>query len=199
MSLTETAVTRFWRTMSERYGARWLDTYTDQPTTAWRDCIKHYSPQAIAGAIALLDAKEHTRQHPPTEPEFRALLKQAARHASQNSDNPNELRRGYWRSTIINAVARELGYTMETLEPVVIANKHSLGRAMRDLLDEVDELEVRTGQRTKGQEDLVREGAHRVAIAYNALRAAQKQPEQQVLAPPPQPASSAPAASEWDQ
>jgi hypothetical protein len=54
----------------------------------------------------------------------------------------------------------------------VIANKTSLGRAMRDLLDEVDELELSTGQRTHGQETHVLESCRRIAVAFNALKAA---------------------------
>lgn len=159
--------------MAQRYGARWFDTYTDSPTQAWRDCLDLYTPRDIAKAIDMLDLKEHTRQHPPTEPEFRALLKVAARGNVKAPDDPNEVRRGYWRSTIIHAVADSLGYRHDAVafEAVVIANKSSLGRAMKDLLDEVDDSEMRTGQRTKGMHDLVAESAQRIAVAYNALRA----------------------------
>ena len=173
MSNTEKLVTRFWRTMAERYGSRWFDTYTETPTLAWRECLDAYSPKEIAKAIEALDLKDSTRQHPPSEPEFRALLKQAARNHSKRSDDPAEWRRGYWRSCIVHAVAHELGYTVQTFEPVLIANRASLGRACADLLDEIDNLEAATGQRTKGQEDACTDGVRAIVVAYNALKAAQ--------------------------
>lgn len=169
---TEKVVERFWSTMAQRYGARWFDTYSDKPTQAWRDCVDAYTPREMAKAIDMLDLKEHTRQHPPTEPEFRALLKAAARGSANKVEDAGEMRRGYWRSCIIEQVSRNLGYDSATLEPVVVANKSSLGRAMKDLLDEVDESEQRTGQRTPGHSQMVFDGAQRIAVAFNQLRAA---------------------------
>jgi len=172
MSLTEKTYTRFWATMGERYGKRWLENYGETPTHAWRECLRAFTPKDIATAIELLSTRENTKQHPPTEPEFKALLQHAARSNAKPLEDPNEYRRGYWRSTIIHAVAQELGYTGETLEPVVIENKHSLGRAMRDLLNEVDELEIATGQRTHGMESLVQERSCEIALAFRELKAA---------------------------
>lgn len=172
MSNTAKVLARFWQTMLERYGKRWAETYGPEPTEAWRAALRAYSPKDIARAIDALELKEHTRQHPPTEPEFRALLKHAARQNVKLPDDPNELRRGYWRSTIIEQVARGLGYTGGTFEAVMIENKHSLGRAMADLLNEVDELEVATGQRTPGMEAHAFDGAARIVTAFKQLQAA---------------------------
>jgi hypothetical protein len=174
MSNTAKVVARFWQTMLERYGKRWAETYGDEPTEAWRACLRAYSPKDIGRAIDALELKEHTRQHPPTEPEFRALLKHAARSNVKAPDDPNELRRGYWRSSIITLVSRGLGYTADTFEAVLIENKTSLGRAMRDLLDEVDELETTTGQRTAGMESLVLERSGEIVTAFKQLKAAQQ-------------------------
>lgn len=172
MSLTETAVQRFWKTMAERYGSRWFESYGDKPTTAWRDCIDPFSPKDIGMAIECLSQKDSTRQYPPTEPEFRALLQNAARGNAKPAEDPAEFRRGYWRSTIIHAVATQLGYSFETFEPVLIANKFTLGRAMRELLDEVDALEIATGQRTPGQEQMVDRRCHEIVAAFTQLRKA---------------------------
>lgn len=172
MSLTEKTVTRFWATMVERYGARWVTTYGEKPTQAWRDCLQPFTPRDIGHALEALSLKEHTRQHPPTEPEFRALLKAGARAGAKPTEDPAELRRGYWRSTIVHAVARAMGYTVDAFEPVLVANKHSLGRAMRDLLDEVDELEATTGQRTAGQESMCATRCREIVTAYRTLKAA---------------------------
>lgn len=172
MSLTEKAVTRFWATMVERYGSRWVSTYGDKPTQAWRDCLQPFTPKDIGHAIESLSLKDHTRQHPPTEPEFRALLKSCARAGAKPAEDPAELRRGYWRSTIVHAVARAMGYTVDAFERVLVANKHSLGRAMKDLLDEVDELEATTGQRTAGQEAMVARRCTEIITAFRQLKAA---------------------------
>lgn len=172
MSITEKAVTRFWQSMGERYGNRWFEAYGVKPTQAWRDCLQPFSPKDIHGAIEALALKDHTRQHPPTEPEFRMLLSQAVRRGATPSENPNDLRRGYWRSRIVTAIARGMGFSVDDFEPVLVANKHSLGRAMKDLLDEVDELETATGQRTRGQESMVDAKCADIVTAFRALKAA---------------------------
>lgn len=171
MSNTAKTVTRFWATMCERYGTRWTTTYGAEPTHAWQECLRAFSPKDIARAIDALDLKEQTRAHPPTEPEFRALLKIASRGNAHHVDDPNALRRGYWRSTIVTYVARGLGYHVDTLEPVLIENK-SLGRAMLDLLNDLDELEVATGQRTPGQETMCAERCTDIVNAFKLLKAA---------------------------
>jgi hypothetical protein len=170
MSITEKAVDRFWQSMGQRYGSRWFDTYTDKPTQAWRECLKAFSPKDIGRAMQALELKESTRQHPPTEPEFRALLKHAARQNVKAPDDPNELRRGYWRSSIVTLVARGLGYDFTGLEFVLLQNQ-SLGRAMRDLLNDADELEVETGQRTTGIETMVEQRCREIVTAFNQLKA----------------------------
>lgn len=172
MSLTEKTYARFWSTMGERYGKRWLENYGDKPTHAWRECLAPFTPKDIARAIDALSTRENTKQHPPTEPEFKALLQHASRAHTRPIEDPSQFRRGYWRSTIINQVAGELGYDTEAFEPVLIENKHSLGRAMKDLLDDVDELEVATGQRTAGMESMVLNRSREIVTAFKQLKAA---------------------------
>ncbi len=122
MSNTEKVYDRFWRTMGQRYGSRWLDTYGSTPTQAWQDTLQSFTPLDIHAAIGLLDGRQQTRDFPPTEPEFRSLLKQAQRRGVKIADDPAELRRGYWRSCIIHQVARGLGYDfVVTFEPVLVA------------------------------------------------------------------------------
>jgi hypothetical protein len=160
--------------MGERYGKRWLDDFGDTPTRAWRDCLRPFSPKDIQRALDLLALNENTKQFPPTEPEFRSLLQRSVRMNSAPSVEPADQRRGFWRSVVIGECQRAMGYAQEYLgfERLVVANKHSLGSAMKNLLDEVDELESNTGQRTKGQHDLVEERAQEIAVAFRALKAA---------------------------
>lgn len=174
MSNTEATYTRFWRTMGERYGKRWFDDFGDTPTLAWRECLRPFTPRDIQRAIELLALNENTKNFPPSEPEFRSLLQRSVRLNGAPQEDAGQLRRGYWRSTIIGQCQRELGYGQRPLdfEQLVAANKHSLGLAMKNLLDELDELEHSTGQRTRGQHDLVEERARDIARAFRQLRAA---------------------------
>lgn len=175
MSNTEKTYGRFWATMSERYGNRWFEAYGEIPTHAWRETLSAFTPRDIQAAIDLLSTREHTRQHPPTEPEFKALLTQATKAGAKAVENPAANRRGYWRSSIVFAVSDALGYRYQGVgdefETVLIANK-SLGAAMRDLLNEVDELEVSTGQRTPGQEAMVERRCREIAAAFRQLKRA---------------------------
>lgn len=176
MSQTEKTVTRFWQTMVERYGTRWATTYGAEPTHAWRECLKPFSPRDIGSAIEALALKDSTRDFPPTEPDFRALLNAAARRALHKSDDPGQVRRGYWRSTIVAHVRDALGYRFagngDVAFEAMLAENKSLGVAMKTLLDDVDELEATVGQRTIGQETMVLERSREIAVAFNALKAA---------------------------
>jgi hypothetical protein len=58
--------------------------------------------------------------------------------------------RGYWRSQVIRGVADALGHTFESLEPLVIAHRKTLGAAMFELLNELDSQEKTQGYRTMG-------------------------------------------------
>jgi hypothetical protein len=58
--------------------------------------------------------------------------------------------RDYWRGAIVHNVAAALGHTAVTFEPVLVAHKDSMGRAMRTLLDELEQQDRRDG-RTIGQ------------------------------------------------
>lgn len=171
MSLTEQTYVRFWRSMGERYGSRWLDSYGDKPTHAWRETLSAFTPKDIAAAMDALANREDTKQFPPTEPAFKALLVAASRGNSKPVDDPAQLRRGYWRSTIVRYVSTGLGYTVADFEPVLIANKADLGASMRDLLDDVENLEAATGQRTQGQETFAAQRCFELVVAFKHLSA----------------------------
>lgn len=162
---------RFWSRMAELFGRKWYEEYGSDIPVSWRELVDKYTPRQLKAGLDIL--RQRTWQYGlPTQPDVAACIEQAVQRAKNLANDPNELRRGFWRSCIVTEVARALGYNAETLEPVVIANKDSLGRAMRDLLDELDDSEQRTGQRTKGHDDAMRVGCQRIAIAYNRLQAA---------------------------
>jgi hypothetical protein len=167
MSATKEMADRFWRTMGERFGKRWLDEYGAQPTTAWKRAIGAYSPEVIGAALDLM----HTRgwQHPPTEPQFAQLLSEAARKSAGSSENH---RRGFWRSLIVAEIGAALGYQRDyrAFELVVIQSRHDLGHAMAALLNECENLEITTGQRTDGQLVHCAEQCRLLAANYAGLR-----------------------------
>ncbi len=154
MSLTNAVRKRFWSAMGERFGKRWLDEYGEIPTLAWREMIDRYTPSDIGGALELMALKGW--QHPPTQPQFEPLLREASRH---NKPDEQDWRRGYWRSWIARYVAgdflhRELISDMDAFEAYLIEHRHTLGKILLALLDELDSMERDTQQRTQGMEDL---------------------------------------------
>lgn len=170
MSNTEKTHKRFWGAMAEAFGTRWVIEYGNTPTLSWSELLDRYTPADIKLALELMRARAF--KHPPTQPEFAQLLAAAEARRRNATDDPAELRRGYWRSLIVNGVAHGLGYSTASFEPVLVANKDSLGASMKRLLDEVDELEVNTGQRTQGMLDHAEDTCRKIIAAHWRLRAA---------------------------
>jgi|ERR1051325_1649688 hypothetical protein len=137
--------------MGERFGKRWLDEYGDKPTKAWTDLLDRYTQDDLSTALGKLkDRPEQSRAHPPTHAEFESMLAKVG--AARKTDLTDYVR-GYWRSAIVHEVGRNLGYNFDELEPVMVANRQTLGASMRHLLDKYDGLEKTTGQRTEGMHD----------------------------------------------
>ena len=53
------------------------------------------------------------------------------------AEDSTNYQRGYWRTVIVNTVANALGTDMVGLEPIIIANRESLGAWMLTLLNDV--------------------------------------------------------------
>lgn len=170
MSLTRAIHTRFWKSMGERFGKRWLDEYGDTPTKSWTTMLDRFSPDDLSGALAKLkDRQEHSRAHPPTHAEFESLLTSVARANHKAEVN---YRRGYWRSLIVAAVSggmqgRGLIVSGSEFEGFLIQHKSTLGTRMRELLDELETMELNTGQRTFGMEQHAARRAHEIAMGWN--------------------------------
>lgn len=174
MAATDEFVKRFWQRMGETYGSRWAETYGMMPTQAWRELLARFSPQAAQAAMGDLQSQAHLRQHPPTLPQFESLLIAALRSGRQEA-TAADFRRGYWRSRVIHGVSDAMGWRLtgeigQSFEGLLIANRDGLGRACRDLLDQLDDLELKSGQRTQGQEDHCHAACQRIASAYAHLR-----------------------------
>lgn len=176
MSNTERIHRRFWSAMAERYGRRWSDQYGPEASAAWRELIDRYSPDDVKGALAML--KSEAPDHPPTQPQFEALL---AKSVQRSRGDGIDWRRAYWRSTVIaevrHACTGRPGWpqTASEFEDFATAHRETLGVPMRELLDELCELELRTGQRTQGMDDHVRKSAARI------VREFQRQPVTETL------------------
>lgn len=167
MSLTRAVHKRFWETMGERFGKRWLDEYGDKPTKAWTDMLDRYTQEDITEALTRLkDRPEASRSHPPTHAEFELLLVRAAKKREVPSQ---DFVRGYWRSAIVHEVGKNLGYSIDELESVIVLNRATLGAGMRALLDKFDDLEKRTGQRTEGMHDACVSDCLALSEAYPEL------------------------------
>lgn len=143
---------RFWNAMSERYGRRWTEQYGAEASAAWRELVNKFTLDDIKAALAKLG--DVAPEFPPTLPQFETILAKVS--AGKKVDTTDYVR-GYWRSMVVHEMACNLGYTLLTLEPVIVANRHTLGAGMREILDQMDELEKRTGQRTEGLHEACRE------------------------------------------
>lgn len=87
--------------------------------------------------------------------------------------------RDYWRSCVVHEVSHHLGHSVTTFEPVLVANRDTLGRSLLALLDELESQERRDG-RTVGQLRYCQHKAEQIARMFAQL-ATEHAP---LLAPP---------------
>lgn len=88
--------------------------------------------------------------------------------------------RDYWRNGVVHEASRVFGHTVASFEPVLIANKDSLGRQLVDLLDELEHQDRRDG-RTIGQHRFAQRRCAEIARHMPHLRT-----ERAPLLPEPQ-------------
>lgn len=69
-------VTRVWDRLRQWYGARLAEQYGDEPPADWCEAVNLANDAAIK--LALRGIREKHVQHPPTLPEFEALLRRGA-------------------------------------------------------------------------------------------------------------------------
>ena len=159
MSNTRKLHDRFWAAMAERYGKRWAENTAPKSVKPGANCSiairPMRSPQrsktcpscartpADDAAVRDLAAERHARKEPTLEGSHTRFL--ALRGGRQ-------CRTSY---AIVSYMARKRGADAMTpthlrFEQIVISNKPTLGAAIRSLLEEMCEMEIRTGQRTDG-------------------------------------------------
>lgn len=161
------AHTRFWADMIDRYGRRWAELYGPVPGEAWVELLDRFDPSVIKSAVASLANLK--AEFPPTLPQFETLLfksDKAERTAERNWI------RDFWRSMIVDRVSHQLGYTFATFEPVLIRERHTLGSAMLELLNSLEERERERGFRTDEAGLWAVNECDRIARGHKTLRIA---------------------------
>ena len=157
---------RFWEAMRARFGLRWLTEFGNKPTAPWVALLNQVTPEQLHAAIDLM--AELKFAYPPTLPQFQALLKKAAeKKPTENVD----CARGYWRSVIVNAVARAMIQRKyiscwDDFEQLMIQHHATLGAQIRSLLDDVYSREKNTGQRTPEMEVFAEDAARRIGSTW---------------------------------
>jgi len=153
---TEKTHERFWEAMRARFGKRWLDEFGPAPTPPWIQLLNAHTPTQLRKALELM--AQDKLAHPPTLPVFESLLRRATNKAPAESVDWS---RGYWRSVIVFQITRQLVNanfvaSEDQVEQYVIDHKASLGAQLRELLNELCDLEQScNGQRTPGMYTLV--------------------------------------------
>ncbi len=173
MNTSKTYV-RFWATMVERYGSRWTRDYGDAPTRAWTEILDRFTPDDIRLALDGLGTLPNP-EFPPTLPQFESLLRQT--QAKRLKGTERNYLRDHWRSQIVAAATAEMVRleripSRSAFEDFLVTHRLSLGRELRDLLDELCEMERTTGQRTEGIHDLCAQRVRAICIAFDAIRRA---------------------------
>lgn len=131
--------------MGERFGKRWLDEYGPKPTRAWEEAVRPWDASVISGALEMMGEKGW--QHPPTLPQFQALLRDADRKYAKPAD---DWVRGYWRTVIVHeATSAAHEYRgIRNFEGYLVAHRNTIGAELRRLLDEVETTDKARGKRT---------------------------------------------------
>jgi hypothetical protein len=169
---TEKTHARFWDAMRARFGVRWFTEFGDKPSAPWITLLNQYGPAQVKAALELM--AEQKLAHPPTLPQFEALLKKASlKHDTGGKD----FLRGYWISVVHETCMRHAG--LLNLVPYGEKNYAALPDNMREvairksqeMVDYAVDAELRTGQRTPGIEQHVNAELWRTLKLYQRDRA----------------------------
>lgn len=104
---------------------------TDDLVESWWKALRHADLAAVEKRVDEFIAKagEGTKFPRPAQvrPEGTAVT----------TADGQDYQRGFWRSLIVNTVAEALDLTIQTLEPVIVANRATLGAWMQVLLNDI--------------------------------------------------------------
>lgn len=153
-------VERFWRSMAERFGRRWLEEYGDTPTRAWADELAPWPADTVKTALAMMGQRAWV--HPPTLPQFQQLLRDADRAPTKSSE---DFVRGFWRTVIVQEAAQAVGLPVGKFETFLAARAATLGAGLRQLLNDADSREKARNERSPAAIRFVQSRAWELARA----------------------------------
>lgn len=130
---------------------------TDELVESWWKALRNAPITAIEARIDAFIGKagEGTRFPRPSQMRPEGL-------PEVSTDNTDWVR-GYWRSVMIANVAGMSGHSMESLEPVILEHRSTVGAAMLKLLNTLDEWEKRQQERTDLMGDMCEKGCAKIA------------------------------------
>jgi hypothetical protein len=140
---------------------------TDELTESWWKALRHCDFEDVAERVDRYIARADESTKFPRPAQMRDK-NDVPRSAEELSRNPT---RDYWRTQIVLTTAKAMGRDHVTLEPVVEEHRDTLGRAMLDLLNELDQQERRDG-RTRGMHIGCERRCFEIAWAYPELHRA---------------------------
>ncbi len=119
------------RTLLKRLCETMGKLFTDELLESWWKALRHCDLFHVERRVDAFLAKAAPETKFPRPSQMR-----------DPEDVPGETpdqdyRRGYWRGCIIAGIAHESGHTHASLEPVITANRDTLGRSMLDLLNDL--------------------------------------------------------------
>ena len=115
---------------------------TDELVESWWKALRHCDFQDVGERVDRFIARADESTKFPRPAQMRDK-NDVPRSADELSRNPT---RDYWRTQIVNTVAKELGYTTDTFEPILEFHSDTLGKMLLDLLNELDSQERRDGR-----------------------------------------------------
>ena len=137
---------------------------TDELIESWWKALRNASITAVEARIDAFIAKADEGTRFPRPAQIRPPETVAA-SAEPNPYGESWLR-GYWRTAIMETLAHMTGQTVAALQPIIVAKRETVGRQIRELMDEMQERETRTGQRTPGHDEYAQKACLEIARAF---------------------------------
>lgn len=75
-------------------------------------------------------------------------------------------RRDFWRSIIVDRVSQRLGHSHASIEQIVVSHRTTMASDMLSLLDQMDQAEIDSGNRSQGMEAYCLHRCEKIAGAY---------------------------------
>lgn len=166
--ITNARAKRLWKRLAEFYGSRFIEQFGAAPPEPWLELVNDADDEDLKTAI--LETRRQYLQFPPSLPQFAALIESAEkRRKGKQIDHT----RAYWRSGIGCMVKHDMGFNVDraAFEDVMHENPR-LVAAMTELLDELDNAEKLTGNRTDAMWITCERRSRSIAASFSASASA---------------------------